>query len=203
MLERLVLPEKEFIKNFEDHFCDIEDHRQESKIDYPLIEMFFLGVMAVASRAESWEEIEAFGEAHIDTLREYLPFANGTPSDCTIRRFFTAFDPDKLNRVLLKIFGQNLDDKHFAIDGKTLRGSKHHDQRALHFLNVYASESGITLYGKILDSKENEITAIPEALESLDIEGGVVTIDAMGCLRHEVVEGSCFNSVKYEAISIT
>jgi len=178
-----VLTEKEFIKSFEDHFCDIEDHRQAGKIAYPLIEMFFLSVMAVASHAESWEQIEAFGEAHLETLQEYLPFANGAPSDCTIRRFFTAFDPNELNKILLKYFGQNLDDKHIAIDGKTLRGSKYQDQRAFHFLNVYASESGVTLFGKILDSKDNEITAIPEAIECLDIKGSVVTIDAMGCQK--------------------
>ena len=178
-----MLTEKEFIKSFEDHFCDIEDHRQAGKIAYPLIEMFFLGVVAVASHAESWQQIEAFGEAHLETLQEYLPFENGAPSDCTIRRFFTTFDPNELNKILLKYFGQGLKDKHFAIDGKTLRGSKYQDQRAFHFLNVYASESGITLFGKILDSKENEITAIPEAIECLDIKGGIVTVDAMGCQK--------------------
>ncbi len=87
-----MLREREFVKNFAEHFWDIEDHRQESKIAYPLIELVFLAIVAVAARAESWEEIEEFGKAHIDTLREYFPFENGTPSDCTIRRFFTSLD---------------------------------------------------------------------------------------------------------------
>jgi hypothetical protein len=98
-----MLTEKEFIKSFEEHFCDIKDHRQATKIAYPLIEMFFLGVIAVASRAESWQAIEAFGKAHLETLREHLPFENGAPSDCTIRRFFTVFDPTSSTKYYLNI----------------------------------------------------------------------------------------------------
>ncbi len=178
-----MLTNTEFIKSFTEHFCEIADHRQTSKIDYPLIEIFFLAIVAVAAGSTSWEDIEVFGELHIETLREYLPYKNGTPSDCTIRRFFTFFDPKKFGEILLKYFGQNLDEKHFAIDGKTLRGSKFEDARALHFLNILACESGITLFGKVLDRKENEISAIPEAIDSLDIKGSIVTIDAMGCQK--------------------
>lgn len=179
-----MLKEQEFIKSFAEHFCDIKDHRQESKICYALIELLFLGIVAVAARAETWEEIEEFGKAHIDTLREYFLFKNGAPSDCTIRNFITRCDPQQLNNVLVKYFSTDLDKKHYAVDGKTLRGSKYQDSRALHFLNVYAAESGITLFGQVIDSKENEITAIPEAIECLDIKGGIVTIDAMGCQKN-------------------
>ncbi|WP_425364149.1 ISAs1 family transposase [Candidatus Tisiphia endosymbiont of Hybos culiciformis] len=148
------------------------------------MELVFLAIVAVAARAESWEEIEEFGKAHIDTLREYFPFENGTPSDCTIRRFFTSLDSSQLNKVLVKYFTNNLSEKHYAIDGKTLRGTKHEGIRALHFLNVYAAESGITLFGKVIDSKKNEITSIPEAIECLDIKGAIVSIDAMGCQKN-------------------
>lgn len=179
-----MLKEKEFIKSFAEHFCDIKEHRQESKIAYPLIELLFLAVVAVAARAESWEEIEEFGKAHIDTLREYLPFKNGSPSDCTIRSFITRCDSKQLNKVLVKYFNHDLNEKHYVIDGKTLRGSKYKDSRALHFLNVYAAESGVTLFGQAIDSKDNEITAIPEVIECLDIKNAIVTIDAMGCQKN-------------------
>lgn len=117
-----MLKEQEFIKSFAGHFCDIKDHRQESKIAYELIELLFLGIVAVAARAETWEEIEEFGKAHIDTLKEYFPFKNGAPSDCTIRNFITRCDPKQLNNVLVKYFSADLDKKHYAVDVKTLRG---------------------------------------------------------------------------------
>lgn len=69
-----MLKEREFIKSFEEYFCDVEDDRQASKISYPIIELLFLGIIAIAARAETWGEIEEFGKAHIDTLREYFSF---------------------------------------------------------------------------------------------------------------------------------
>lgn len=177
-----MLNDKEFAKGFEDNFCDIEDHRQEWKIEYTVMEMFFLGVLAIGSGAKGWKAIELFGESHIDTLREYFPYKNGTPSDCTIRRFFTAIDPNELNKVLMKAFGVEVE-KQYAIDGKTLKGTKYMENRAFHFLNVYACESGVVIYGQQLEGKSNEITAIPEAIESLDLREAVVTIDAMGCQK--------------------
>ena len=182
---------EEFMKGFESHFEDINDHRQTSKIIYPMIEILFLAVVAVAGKAEDWEEIEEFGKAHSDIFREYLPFSSGMPSDDTIRRFFEILDPEQMNNVLIKSFEdrainisehENID-KHYAIDGKALRGSKWGHRRAFHFLNIYASHSGFTLYGKQLDAKENEISALPEAIESLDLTDAIVTIDAMGCQK--------------------
>jgi predicted transposase YbfD/YdcC len=178
-----MLTTKEFIQSFEDHFCDVKDHRQQNKIYYPLIEMFFLGIMAISDRAESWEDIEEFGKIHLTTLRKYFPFENGAPSDCTIRRFFTSFDPKVFNKILTKYFAIDLSEKQIAIDGKTLRGSKYQEQKAFHFLNAYVCESGLTLFGQQIDKKKNEISAIPEAIECLDIKGSIVTIDAMGCQK--------------------
>ena len=178
-----MLKERDYIQNFIEHFCDIEDHRQASKVHHTMTEILFLAIVATASAAESWGEIEEFGKAHLTTLRRYFPFKSGSPSDCTIRRFFRSLSHEKMNEILGKHFGANLEEKHYAIDGKTLRGSKYEDNRAFHFLNVYAVESGITVYGQIMDAKDNEITAIPEALDALDIRGATVTIDAMGCQR--------------------
>jgi len=180
-----MLSEKEFLSGFEECFGLVEDTRQKSKIDYPLIEILFLSIVAVAGGAFSWSMIEAFGKAHLATLREYYPYANGSPSDDTIRRVFEIIDPSNLNAVLTRYFTKDLDlnGQNVSIDGKCLRGSSHNGSRALHFLNVYASGSGITLFGKIVDAKTNEITAIPEAIDLLDLKGSTVTIDAMGCQK--------------------
>ena len=178
--------EKEFLQGFEECFGAIKDGRQASKIDHPLIEILFLSVVAVAGGAFSWGMIEYFGKAHLPILRSYYPFKNGTPSDDTIRRVFEAIDPENMNGLLQQYFTKdlNLEGKHVAIDGKTLRGSRYNNTRAVHMLNVYASGSGLTLFGKTVEAKTNEITAIPEALDLLDLKGSTITIDAMGCQRH-------------------
>jgi len=179
-------PKKEFLQGFEECFKSVKDSRQASKIDYPLIEILFLSVVAVAGGAFSFGMIEYFGKAHLEILRSYYPFKNGTPSDDTIRRVFEVVDPKNMNEVLQQYFTQNWqsEGKHIAIDGKTLKGSKRNHTRDLHMLNVYASGSGLTLFGKIVEAKTNEITAIPEALELLDLKGSTITIDAMGCQKN-------------------
>ena len=176
---------EEFLDGFKECFGCVEDIRQMSKIDYPLMEILFLTIVAIAGGAYSWGMIEAFGKAHLTTLRDYYPFKNGSPSDDTIRRVFELIDPKNLNDVLIKYFIKDTDtpNKHIAIDGKTLRGSGSNGKKALHFLNVYAVDSGITLFGKRVDEKTNEITAIPEAIDLLDLKGATVTIDAMGCQK--------------------
>ena len=186
-----MLTTQEFMKSFEKQFEDVSDPRQAGKITYPMIEILFLAVVAVAGRAEDWEDIEDFGKAHLEVLREYLPFKDGTPSNDTIRRFFGSIDPQEMNQVLIKVFGSKDKetaedaeiDKHYAIDGKTLRGSRFNNISAFHFLNVYAAHSGLTLYGKVIDEKKNEISALPEAIACLDLEGAIVSIDAMGCQK--------------------
>lgn len=178
--------EEEFLEGFEECFKVIKDKRQKSKIDYPLIEILFLSIVAIAGGAFSFGMIENFGKAHLESLRIYYPFKNGAPSDDTIRRIFEVLSPVKLNEVMHKYFSKDLDlnGEHIAIDGKTLKGSKRNGSRALHILNVYATGSGITLFGKEVDRKTNEITAIPEAIDLLDLKGSTVTIDAMGCQKH-------------------
>lgn len=175
--------EKEFLGGFEECFSGLEDKRQTSKVDHPLLEILFLSIVAVAGKASNWKEIEFFGNSHLSSLQKYYPFVSGIPSDDTIRRTFEILDPKALNDVLRKYFTLDLNGEHVAIDGKALRGSARNGLRALHFLNVYAPSSGITLFGKAIDAKNNEITALPEVIEVLDIKGAIVTIDAMGCQK--------------------
>ena len=177
---------QEFLEGFEECFSKIKDSRQKTKIEYSLLEVLFLGITAVAGGAFSWSMIESFGNTHLNTLREYYPFKTGCPSDDTIRRVFELLDPKHLNESLQRYFttNQELKNKHIAIDGKTAKGSGKFGSSALHMLGVYASESGLTLFSKDVDKKTNEITAIPEALDLLDVSGSIITIDAMGCQKN-------------------
>jgi len=172
--------ESDFLKGFEECFGVLKDERQQSKIDHPLIDVLFVAIVAIAGSAFSWETIESFGKSHLNILRQYYPFSNGIPSDDTIRRVFERLSPCELNSVLQRYFSLDLNNTHVAIDDKTLKGSRNGETRALHMLNVYASDSGITLFSKAIDSKRNEITEIPEAIECLELKGATVTIDAMG-----------------------
>lgn len=178
--------EQEFVEGFQECFGSIQDERQESKVAYPLIEILFVVVVGVAMGSGNWSTIELIGKSKIDHLRKYYPFKNGSPSDDTIRRLIEKMCPKELNNSLGKFFGKDvdLDGQNVAIDGKTLKGSRREGKKAAHLLNVYASGSGITLFTKEVDSKTNEITAIPDAIDLLDLSGATVTIDAMGCQKN-------------------
>jgi predicted transposase YbfD/YdcC len=174
---------QEFLKGFEENFSEIKELRQENKIQHPLIEILFLTMVAIAGGALSWMMIEKFGKIHLSVLRKYYPFKLGIPSDDTIRRVFAILDPKHLNASLHNYFAKDLSTEHLAIDGKSIKGSSHNGSKALHILNVYACHSGITLFSKNIDDKKNEISAIPETIDLLDIKGAIVTIDAMGCQK--------------------
>jgi predicted transposase YbfD/YdcC len=72
-----------------------------------------------------------------------------------------------------------------AIDGKTVRrsGSRRHDHGPLHLVSAWASDQGLVLGQREVDGKSNEITAVPELLDTLHLNGCIVTLDAMGCQK--------------------
>jgi predicted transposase YbfD/YdcC len=171
-------------------YCQgIEYIRQPVKLTYPLDEVLFLGLCGVISGCEGWEEISFFGDNHIKFLREYLPYQENIPSSSTIARVFSIISPAIFEDFFTNWFGKFLgaslpEGTVISIDGKTVCGSKSASNRALHMLHACVAESGLLLGYKTTDSKSNEITAIPDLLESLDINGCIVTLDAMGCQRN-------------------
>jgi len=173
--------------DFLDIFGQLDDPRIERKKLHPLPEILLLTLCAVICGAESWNDIEIFGKSKLAFLRQYLSYENGVPSDDTLRRFFRAIDTTQFQRLFMewirKWLNPEVANKVVAIDGKTLRGSHDGEQLPIHIVSAFASEAGIVL-GQIKTSeKSNEITAIPELLEWLDVRGAIVTIDAMGCQK--------------------
>lgn len=178
-------------------FADLEDPRQAHKVKHRLDDIIVLSIFAVISNAQSWTEIEAFGQAKASWLRQYVVLENGIPSHDTIQRVFQILDPD----VLMSRFMQwtqgvmsRSEGKIIAIDGKTLRGS--HDvsqeRKALHLVRAWATEQGLLLGHQKVAEKSNEITAIPDVLALLALKGCIVTIDAMGCqtaIAQQIVAG--------------
>ena len=169
---------------FIDFFRTVPDHRLNRKKLHSVEEIFLVTFCAVAGGCDSWEDIELFGKTKLDYLRGYLPFKNGAPSDDTLRRFFRVLDPEKFESCFMdwvKSFQIDLSEKIVAIDGKSSRRTFDGAERAMHLISAFASEMGIVLGQMKVDGKSNEITALPVLIDLLDLEGAIVTIDAMGC----------------------
>jgi predicted transposase YbfD/YdcC len=176
-------------ESFLDFFEDLEDPRLDRKKLHGISEILLVTLAGVICGAEGWIDIEKFGNSKLEELRKYLPFANGIPSDDTLRRFFRRIDPKNFkDRFVSWIKTINLSEETLiAIDGKVSRHTFDKDKAALHMVSAFASESRLVLAQTAVDTKSNEITAIPSLLEWLDLRGAIVTIDAMGCQR-EIAE---------------
>lgn len=174
------------IDAFSLYFADLKDPRQTAKISYSLFDVMFLTLCAVIGGAEGWHDIEDFGEAHLDWLQQRGLFPNGLPVDDTIARVVSRLDPLQFQQCFLNwmhAVNARSNGTLIAIDGKVLRRSYHPQDRtsAIHMVSAFASANGVVLGQVKADAKSNEITAIPALLSLLDINGCLVSIDAMGC----------------------
>jgi predicted transposase YbfD/YdcC len=178
--------------SFEQHFQDLPDPRVERTRKHPLINIVFMAVCGVLSGSNSIAGIHEFAIDRRSWFVRYLDLANGIPSEDTFGRVLARIDPAAFEKCLLSWIQtvQELTEDHLvAIDGKTLRGSGDHERgrAAIHMVSAWAAENKLSLGQVVVSEKSNEITAIPELLQLLDISGALVTIDAMGCQR-EIAE---------------
>ena len=163
---------------------EIEDPRIAGMVLYPLDEILLTVLVGLLCRAEDFDEIADVCGELLDWLRRFLPFEHAIAPAQTLRRTLARLDPQRLEEAFVmwtaslvrRISGV------VAIDGKTLRGSKQDagGAGALHLVSAWAHEVGLILAQRAVDGKSNEITAIPELLDMIEIEGAIVTIDAMG-----------------------
>lgn len=161
--------------DFLDIFGQLDDPCIERKKLRRMPEILLLTLCAVICGAESWNDIETFGQSKLDFLRQYLPYENGIPSDDTLRRFFRAIDTTQFQSLFVEWvrawLNPEVAGKVVTIDGKTLRGSHDGDQSPIHLVSAFASEARIVLGQVKTREKSNEITAIPELLKWLDVRG--------------------------------
>ena len=151
-----------------------------------LIEIILLIISATLSGCEGWKQIKDFGETKLDWLRKFLPYANGIPVDDTIARVMRKLDTKAFQSCFIswvKSVSEVTDGDVIAIDGKTLRRSHDHTKgkSAIHMVSAWSSANSLVLGQEKTAEKSNEITAIPELLDVLDIKKCIVSIDAMGC----------------------
>ena len=169
-----------------DHFSQIEGPRREHGKRHVLEELLVLTICAVICGADRFVAIEAFGKAKIDWLRHFLTLPHGIPSHDTLGTLFARRDPRQFEQCFLQwvnaVFARTTG-KVVAIDGKTLRRryDRKSKQAALQMVSAWATTNQLVLGQVAVDEHSNEITAIPQLLEVLDVQGCIVTIAALGC----------------------
>lgn len=174
-------------KNYsiKESFKNIEDPRIGPV--HQLIDVIVITISAVICGADDWPSVVQFGKSKEEWLQSILELSGGIPGVDTFRRVFTLLDPKKFEDGFLrwvKSISKNMKGEIIAIDGKVSRRafeSGENGQSAIHLVSAWAVKNKLILGQRKVDRKSNEITAIPELLDILELEEAVVTIDAMGC----------------------
>jgi predicted transposase YbfD/YdcC len=173
------------------HFFNLRDPRRAGRSPYRLLDLIFIAIAATIAGAQDWGQIEVFARKRRDWLARFCGLPTDeqgqplTPCHDTFERLFKRLNPRHFARCLASwtaALAEGLGLEHVAIDGKALRGSGRPDDglRALHLVSAWATEAHLSLGCVACSEKSNEITAIPQLLRLLELEGALVTIDAMG-----------------------
>lgn len=169
-----------------EHLSQVADPRDSRGVRHRLDEVLAIVLIAVICGAEDCESIVEFGQSKESWLRTFLELRHGIPSADTFRRILAALNPEALESCLMRwLQGWKAYQRGgiVAVDGKRLRRSfdRASGKAAIHMIGAWATEAGLALGQLAVDSKENEITALPSLLKLLDLKEATVTIDAMGC----------------------
>ena len=188
-----------------EHFDDIEDIRIERGKKHQLIDIITISICAVVCGADGWIDIEMYGIAMKKWLEKFLKLPNGIPSHDTFARVFSQINPDEFNKSFLswiKGISKITAGEIIAFDGKQSRnsGDEKNGRGVINTVSAWATSNRLVLGQKKVEGKSNEITALPELIQVLDLAGCIVTrrfggklppkssltIDAMGCQREIV-----------------
>lgn len=190
-----------FLCKYYKHFEVVADPRVNRGKNHPLIEIIFLTLCATICDATSYCDVERYGKAKIRFLRTFFPFTHGIPSHDTLSRVFASLDGVQffsclqswMNELAASLQGQTV-----ALDGKTLRGSfdAADEKIPLHLVSAYACRLKLCIGLQAVDDKSNEIPAVQQLINLLELQGAVVTVDAMHCQK-ETVQAICDKEADY------
>ena len=172
-----------------DHFADLDDPRRETaNRRHEFTDILLIAMCAVIGGANHWTSVATFGRAKESWFRSFLSLPNGIPSHDTFTDVFAHIDPRQFETCFVEwvaSIASGVLDGVVAVDGKTVRRS--HDRanggRASHLVSAWSTSDSLVLGQLGIEGKSNEITAIPLLLGMLELEGALVTIDAMGCQK--------------------
>ncbi len=164
-----------------DHFSQLEDPRIERTKQHQLIDIVTIALCGVICGADTWVDIESYGRAKYEWLKQFLELPHGIPSHDTFARVFARLNPEQFQQCFLnwiKSISHVSEGEVIAIDGKTLRHSydRGRDKKAIHMVSAWATNQRLVLGQVKVDKKSNEITAIPALLKVLELNGCIVTI---------------------------
>lgn len=172
-----------------EHFSALPDPRAHARKNaHKLIDIIVIAVCAVICGADNWTEIAQYGVAKKDWFAAFLELPGGIPSHDTFNRVFSFINPDEFQRCFsgwIRAAIKITQGQVVAFDGKTLRRSydKKSSRAAIHMVSAWAAANRLVIGQLKTEEKSNEIAAIPELLDLLDVKGCIVTIDAMGCQK--------------------
>ena len=175
-----------FVETITNHFEEVTDPRANRGLNYPLIEMVFVALCGAICDCNSWVDVSKFGNAKLVWFRKFLPFEFGIPSHDTFSEIFARLDSVQFYAALqswtTSIAG-SLQGQTVAFDGKTLRGSFDHAsaKSALHSVSAWVCGMKLCLGLKSVEDKSNEIPAVQQLIDLLDLKGAIITADAMHC----------------------
>ncbi len=175
--------------HFFDGFAVLEDRREQGKVKHKLIDIIFIVVSSVICGCNEWKDIRLWTEmeANINWLKKYIELPNGIPSLSTIGRLFNIISPEQFQACFADWMKRAVSPEKrdiISIDGKTMRGTiEPGSNRGVHIVSALCNSHSLIIGQVKTNEKSNEITAIPELLDMIYIEGCIVTIDAMGCQR--------------------
>lgn len=197
--------EKEIdIERFRDsilhYFSAVPDPRLESIVTYKLEHIFFIILSAILAGANSINQITMFSKAKAQWIKRLIAI-DTIPCYGIFWWILVRIKPEFLRQLLgewLKTLPEELKNQILAIDGKCLRGTQGDGplKQTLHLVSLFAVEKGLILAQHPVENKSNEITAVPKILDMIDIQGAVITSDAMGCQR-DIASKICENKADY------
>lgn len=175
-----------FVERICNHFEKVTDPRVNRGTNYPLIEMVFVALCGAICDCNTWTDVADFGEAKLAWFRKCLPFEKGIPSHDTFTEVFARLDTIEFYAALeswAQELARSLKGETVAFDGKVLCGSfdAATGQSALHSVSAWACGLKMCLALESVAEKSNEIPAVQQLIDLLDLSGAVVTADALHC----------------------
>lgn len=168
-----------------DYFSNLQDPRSDNR-SHLLLDIIIIAICAAICDADTWTDVELFGQSKEQWFRKFLELPHGIPSHDTFSRVFALIDTEQFQesfRDWIAAVEERTGGEIVALDGKQLRRShdKAKGKKAIYMVSAWASENSLVLGQQKVDDRSNEITAVPQLLDLLEVAGCIVTTDAMNC----------------------